>query len=146
MESGVLAGYPTVDVRATLIDGSYHEVDSSEIAFKIAGQMAFRDGARKGSPALLEPIMSFEILTPEEFMGEVLGDVTARRGRIEHIDERVGMRAVRVLVPLAELFGYATDLRSRTQGRASHTPMQLHAYQEVPAQVSKEIVARVRGE
>jgi len=146
MESGVLAGYPTVDIRATLTDGSYHEVDSSEIAFKIAGQMAFRDGARKGSPALLEPIMSFEILTPEEFMGEVLGDVTARRGRIEHIDERVGMRAVRVLVPLAELFGYATDLRSRTQGRASHTPMQLHAYQEVPAQVSKEIVARVRGE
>ncbi len=146
MESGVLAGYPTVDVRATLVDGSYHEVDSSEIAFKIAGQMAFRDGARRGSPALLEPVMSFEILTPEEFMGEVLGDVTARRGRIEHIDERVGMRAVRVLVPLAELFGYATDLRSRTQGRASHTPMQLHAYQEVPAQVSKEIVARVRGE
>jgi len=146
MESGVLAGYPTVDVRATLVDGSYHEIDSSEIAFKIAGQMAFREGARKGSPALLEPIMSFEILTPEEFMGDVLGDVTARRGRIEHIDERVGMRAVRVLVPLAELFGYATDLRSRTQGRASHTPMQLHAYQEVPAQVSKEIVARVRGE
>jgi elongation factor G len=146
MESGVLAGYPTVDVRATLIDGSFHEVDSSEIAFKIAGQMAFRDGSRKGDPALLEPIMSFEILTPEEFMGDVLGDVTARRGRIEHIDERGGMRAVRVLVPLAELFGYATDLRSKTQGRASHTPMQLHAYQEVPAQISKEIVARVRGE
>src|SRR5438132_11277532 len=146
MESGVLAGYPTVDVRATLVDGSYHEIDSSEIAFKIAGQMAFREGARKGSPALLEPIMSFEILTPEEFMGDVLGDVTARRGRIEHIDERVGMRAVRVLVPLAELFGYATDLRSKTQGRASHTPMQLHAYQEVPAQISTEIVARVRGE
>jgi elongation factor G len=146
MESGVLAGYPTVDIRATLIDGSFHEVDSSEIAFKIAGQMAFREGARKGSPALLEPIMSFEILTPEEFMGDVLGDVTARRGQIEHMDERAGMRSVRVLVPLAELFGYATNLRSRTQGRASHTPMQLHAYQEVPAQVSKEIVARVRGE
>jgi elongation factor G len=146
MESGVLAGYPVVDVRATLIDGSYHEVDSSEIAFKIAGQMAFRDGARKADPVLLEPVMSFEILTPEEFMGEVMGDVTARRGRIEHIDERSGMRAIRVLVPLAELFGYATDLRSRTQGRASHTPMQLHAYQEVPAQISKEIVARVRGE
>ena len=146
MESGVLAGYPTVDIRATLIDGSYHEVDSSEIAFKIAGQMAFREGARKGSPALLEPIMSFEILTPEEFMGDVLGDVTARRGQIEHMDERAGMRSVRVLVPLAELFGYATNLRSRTQGRASHTPMQLHAYQEVPAGIAREIVARVRGE
>jgi elongation factor G len=146
MESGVLAGYPMVDLRATLIDGSYHEVDSSEIAFKIAGQMALRDGARKASPVLLEPVMSFEILTPEEFMGDVLGDITARRGRIEHIDERAGMRAVRVLVPLAELFGYATDLRSRTQGRASHTPMQLDAYQEVPAGIAREIVARVRGE
>src|SRR5438309_2593314 len=99
MESGVLAGYPMVDIRATLIDGSFHEVDSSEIAFKIAGQMAFRDGSRKGDPVLLEPIMSFEILTPEEFMGDVLGDVTARRGRSAHIDERVGMWAVRVLVP-----------------------------------------------
>jgi elongation factor G len=146
MESGVVAGYPMVDIRATLIDGSYHEVDSSEIAFKIAGQMALRDGARKASPALLEPVMSFEVLTPEEFMGDVLGDLTSRRGRIEHIDERAGMRAVRVLVPLAELFGYATDLRSRTQGRASHTPMQLHAYQEVPTGIAHEIVARVRGE
>jgi elongation factor G len=146
MESGVLAGYPMVDMRARLIDGSFHEVDSSEIAFKIAGQMAFRDAARKGDPVLLEPVMSFEILTPEEFMGEVLGDVTSRRGRIEHIDERAGLRSVRVLVPLAELFGYATDLRSRTQGRASHTPMQLHAYQEVPSQIAREIVAKVRGE
>jgi elongation factor G len=146
LESGVLAGYPMVDVRATLIDGSYHEVDSSEIAFKIAGQMALRDAARKADPVLIEPVMSFEILTPEEFMGEVLGDVTARRGRIEHIDERAGMRAVRVVVPLAELFGYATDLRSRTQGRASHTPMQLFAYQEVPSQIGREIVAKVRGE
>jgi elongation factor G len=146
MESGVLAGYPMVDIRATLTDGSYHEVDSSEIAFKIAGQMALREGSRKASPVLLEPIMSFEILTPEEFMGEVMGDVTSRRGRIEHIDERAGMRSIRVTVPLAELFGYATDLRSRTQGRASHTPMQLHAYQEVPAAIAREIVARVRGE
>ncbi len=146
MESGVLAGYPMVDMRATLIDGSYHEVDSSEIAFKIAGQMALREAVRKADPVLLEPVMSFEVLTPEESMGEVLGDVTARRGRIEHIDERAGMRAVRVLVPLAELFGYATDLRSRTQGRASHTPMQLHAYQEIPSQIAREIVAKVRGE
>jgi elongation factor G len=146
MESGVLAGYPMVDMRAALTDGSYHEVDSSEIAFKIAGQMGFRDAARKADPVLLEPVMEFEILTPEEFMGDVLGDVTSRRGRIEHIEERAGMRSIRVHVPLAELFGYATDLRSKTQGRASHTPMQLYAYQEVPAQISREIVARVRGE
>jgi elongation factor G len=145
-ESGVLAGYPLVDVRATLVDGSYHEVDSSEMAFKIAGSMALKEGARRADPVLLEPVMEFEVLTPEEFMGDVMGDVTARRGRIERIDDRSGMKAIRVLVPLAELFGYATELRSRTQGRASHTPMQLHAYQEVPAQISKEIVARVRGE
>jgi elongation factor G len=146
MESGVLAGYPMVDIRATLVDGSYHEVDSSEIAFKLAGQMALRDGARKADAVLLEPIMAFEVLTPEEFMGEVMGDVTSRRGKIENIEERAGMRAIRVHVPLAELFGYATDLRSKTQGRASHTPMQLDSYQEVPAAISKEIVARVRGE
>jgi elongation factor G len=146
MESGVLAGYPMVDLRATLTDGSYHEVDSSEIAFKIAGQMALRDAARKADAALLEPIMEFEILTPEEFMGDVMGDITARRGRIEHIDQRAGMRTIRVHVPLAELFGYATDLRSKTQGRASHTPMQLQAYQEVPAQIAREIVARTTGE
>ena len=146
MESGILAGYPMVDVRATLVDGSYHEVDSSEIAFKIAGQMALRDGARKADPVLMEPVMSYDIITPEEFMGEVMGDVTARRGRIENIEERSGQRSIRVLVPLAELFGYATDLRSKTQGRASHTPMQLHEYREVPAQIAKEIVARIRGE
>ena len=145
-ESGVLAGYPLVDVRATLVDGSYHEVDSSEMAFKIAGSMALKDAARRADPVLLEPVMEFEVVTPEEFLGDVMGDVTGRRGRIERIDDRGGMKAVRVLVPLAELFGYATDLRSRSQGRASHTPMQLHAYQEVPAQISKEIVARVRGE
>ena len=146
MESGVLAGYPLVDVRATLVDGSYHEVDSSEMSFKIAGGMALREAARRADPVLLEPVMEFEILTPEEFMGEVMGDATSRRGRIERIEERTGMRAIRVLVPLAELFGYATDLRSKTQGRASHTPMQLQAYAEVPQQLSREIVARVRGE
>ena len=145
-ESGVLAGYPLVDVRATLIDGTYHEVDSSEMAFKIAGSMALKEATRRADPVLLEPVMEFEVITPEAFMGEVMGDVTARRGRIERIDDRAGTKAIRVLVPLAELFGYATELRSRTQGRAAHTPMQLHAYQEVPAQVSKEIVARVRGE
>ncbi|MEX0742808.1 MAG: elongation factor G, partial [Actinomycetota bacterium] len=146
MESGVLAGYPLVDVRATLTDGSFHEVDSSEMAFKIAGSMALKDAARKADPVLLEPLMEFEVITPEDFMGDVMGDVTSRRGRIERIDERGTQKAIRVLVPLAELFGYATDLRSRTQGRASHTPMQLHAYAEVPANISKEIVARVRGE
>jgi elongation factor G len=146
MESGVLAGYPLVDVRATLEDGSYHEVDSSELAFKIAGSMALKDAAKKADPVLLEPVMEFEVITPEEFMGDVMGDVTARRGRIERIDDRTGQKAIRVLVPLAELFGYATDLRSRTQGRASHTPMQLHAYNELPANISREIVARVRGE
>ena len=146
LESGVVAGYPTVDVRATLVDGSYHEVDSSEIAFKLAGQLALREAARRADPTLMEPVMSFEVITPEEFMGDVMGDVTARRGRIEHIEERAGMRGIRVHVPLAELFGYATDLRSKTQGRASHTPMQLDSYQEVPAQIAKEIVARVRGE
>jgi elongation factor G len=146
LETGVLAGYPMVDVRATLVDGSYHEVDSSELAFKLAGQLALREAARRADPVLLEPVMEFEILTPEDFMGDVMGDITARRGRIERIDQRGAMRAIRVLVPLAELFGYATELRSRTQGRASHTPMQLHAYQEVPQQISREIIARVRGE
>jgi elongation factor G len=146
MESGVLAGYPLVDVRATLIDGSYHDVDSSEMAFKIAGSMALKEASRRADPVLLEPVMEFDIITPEEFMGEVMGDVTSRRGRIERIDERSGMRSISVVVPLAELFGYATELRSRTQGRASHTPMQLQAYHEVPAQISREIIARVRGE
>jgi elongation factor G len=133
-------------VRATLIDGTYHEVDSSEMAFKIAGSMALKEASRRADPVLLEPVMEFEVVTPEEFMGEVMGDVTSRRGRIERIDDRSGMKSIRVLVPLAELFGYATDLRSKTQGRASHTPMQLNAYHEVPAQISKEIVAKVRGE
>jgi elongation factor G len=146
MDNGVLAGYPLVDVRATLIDGSFHEVDSSEMAFKIAGSMALKEAARKAAPVLLEPVMEFEVTTPEEFMGDVMGDVTARRGRIESIDDRAGQKVIRVIVPLAELFGYATDLRSRTQGRAAHSPMQLHAYNEVPAQVGKEIVARVTGE
>src|SRR6187431_373195 len=146
MDNGILAGYPLVDVRATLIDGSFHEVDSSEMAFKIAGSMALKEGARKAGPVLLEPVMEFEVTSPEEFLGDVMGDVTARRGRIERIDDAGGQKVIRVLVPLAELFGYATDLRSRTQGRAAHSPMQLHAYAEVPVQVSKEIIARVSGE
>jgi elongation factor G len=146
LDNGVLAGYPLVDLRATLIDGSFHEVDSSEMAFKIAGSMAVKDGARKAGPVLLEPVMEFEVTTPEEFLGDVMGDVTARRGRIENIDERTGQKVVRVVVPLAELFGYVTDLRSKTQGRAASSPMQLHAYNEVPTQIAQEIVARVTGE
>jgi elongation factor G len=146
MDNGVLAGYPLVDIRASLIDGSYHEVDSSEMAFKIAGSMALKDGVRKAGPVLLEPVMEFEVTTPEEFLGEVMGDVTSRRGRIENIDERSGQKIVRVVVPLAELFGYVTDLRSKTQGRAASSPMQLHAYNEVPTNIAQEIVARVTGE
>jgi elongation factor G len=146
MDNGVLAGYPLVDLRASLIDGSFHEVDSSEMAFKIAGSMALKDGARKAGPVLLEPVMEFEVTTPEEFLGEVMGDVTARRGRIENIDERSGQKVIRVVVPLAELFGYVTDLRSKTQGRAASSPMQLHAYNEVPTNIAQEIVARVTGE
>jgi elongation factor G len=145
MESGVLAGYPLVDLRATLTGGSSHEVDSSEIAFKIAGQMALRDGARKAEPVLLEPMMQIEVVTPEDYMGDVISDLTARRGKIERMDQRGPSQAIRALVPLAEMFGYATDLRSRTQGRATYT-MQFHSYQEVPANIAKEIVAKVRGE
>jgi elongation factor G len=145
MESGVLAGYPVVDVRATLTGGSYHEVDSSEIAFKIAGQMAFRDGARKAGPTLLEPMMQIEVVTPEDYMGDVISDLTARRGKIERMDQRGPNQAIRALVPLAEMFGYATDLRSRTQGRATYT-MQFHSYQDVPDGIAREIVARIHGE
>jgi elongation factor G len=144
-ESGVLAGYPLVDVRATLIDGSSHEVDSSEVAFKIAGQMALRTAARKADPVLLEPMMQVEVVTPEDYMGDVIADLTARRGKVERMEQRGSSQAIRVLVPLAEMFGYATDLRSRTQGRATHT-MQFHSYQQVPANIAREIVARVRGE
>jgi len=145
MESGVVAGYPVVDLRATLIDGTYHEVDSSEIAFKVAGQMVFREAARKADPALLEPVMQIEVVTPEDNMGDIIADLTARRGKIERMDQRGRNQVIRAHVPLAEMFGYATDMRSRTQGRATYT-MQFHAYQEVPAHISKEIVARVRGE
>jgi elongation factor G len=145
MESGVVAGYPLVDLRATLTGGSSHEVDSSEIAFKIAGQMALRDGAKKAGPVLLEPVMQVEVVTPEDYMGDVIADLTGRRGKIERMDQRGSSQAIRALVPLAEMFGYATDLRSRTQGRATHT-MQFHSYQQVPTTISQEIVARVRGE
>jgi elongation factor G len=145
MESGVLAGYPLVDLRATLIDGSHHEVDSSEMAFKIAGQMVLREAARKAEPVLLEPMMEVEVVTPEENMGDVIGDLNARRARMEGLEQRGNTRVVKALVPLAEMFGYATDLRSKTQGRATYT-MQFHSYQDVPGNIAREIVAKVRGE
>jgi elongation factor G len=145
MEGGVLAGYPVVDARAILVDGSYHEVDSSEMAFKIAGSMAFKEGARRAKPTLLEPIMRFDVIMPEEFVGQVIGDLNSRRGRVLEIEARPAAQVVRAEVPLAELFGYATDLRSATQGRASHTPFQFARYQPVPAQIAEEIVAKVGG-
>jgi elongation factor G len=145
MQSGVLAGYPVVDVRATLTFGSYHDVDSSEMAFKIAGSMCFKKAARAAHPVLLEPIMAVEAVTPDEYLGDVIGDLNSRRGRVEGIEQRGNSQVIRAQVPLAEMFGYATDLRSRTQGRATYT-MQFKSYQEVPESVSREIVARVRGE
>ncbi len=145
MTSGVLAGYPTVDVRAVLTFGSYHDVDSSEMAFKIAGSMAFKEAARRATPILLEPIMSVEVVTPEEYMGDVIGDLSSRRGRIDGMEARAGAQVIRGFVPLSEMFGYSTTLRSRTQGRATYT-MQFNSYQEVPDSIAKEIVARVRGE
>jgi len=145
MQYGVLAGYPLVGIRATLEDGQYHEVDSSEMAFKIAGSMALKEAARKADPTLLEPMMAVEVVTPEENMGDVIGDLNSRRGMIQAMDERGGARVVRALVPLSEMFGYVSDLRSKTQGRASYT-MQFHSYQEVPANVAKEIIAKATGE
>jgi elongation factor G len=145
LDSGVLAGYPVVDVRAILTDGSEHQVDSSEMAFKMAGSMAFKEAARRAGPVLLEPIMSVEVVTPEDYMGDVFGDLNARRGRVEGSDQRGNSMVIRAQVPLSEMFGYATDLRSRTQGRATYT-MQFNSYQQVPKAIADEIVARVRGE
>jgi len=144
MEGGVLAGYEMVDVKATLYDGSYHEVDSSEIAFKIAGSMAFKEAARKASPVLLEPMMSVEVVVPEEYMGDIIGDLNARRGRVEGMEHRAGSQVIRAHVPLSEMFGYATDMRSRTQGRATYS-MHFARYEEVPRSVAEEIIARVQG-
>ena len=144
MESGVLAGYETVDVKVTLDDGSFHEVDSSEVAFKIAGSMAYKDGARKASPVLLEPIMAVEVVVPEEYMGDVMSDISSRRGRVGGMELHGGSQIVKAAVPLAEMFGYATDLRSRTQGRGTHT-MHLKGYEQAPTQVAEEVIGRVRG-
>jgi len=145
LDNGVLAGYPTVDVKVSLIDGQYHDVDSSEMAFKIAGQMAFRKAAEMAKPVILEPIMAVEVVTPEEYMGDVMGDLSSRRGRIGGMEARGNTQVVTATVPLSEMFGYSTDLRSRTQGRATYT-MQFDAYLQVPDAIASEIIKRVRGE
>jgi len=145
MEGGVLAGYPVVDARVTLFDGSYHEVDSSEMAFKIAASMAFKDGAKKAQMVLLEPIMNVEVVTPEEYMGDVIGDLNSRRGKIQSMEKRGKAQVIKAMVPLSEMFGYATDLRSKTQGRATYT-MQFSNYEEVPKNIMEGIVARIKGE
>ena len=144
-EFGVLAGYPMVDVKVTLTDGAYHEVDSSELAFKIAGSMAFKRAAGHADPVLLEPLMAVEVRTPDDYMGEVIGDLNSRRGQIQAMEERSGVRVIRSLVPLSEMFGYVGDLRSRTQGRADYS-MQFDSYAEVPPSIAKEIIAKARGE
>jgi len=145
LDSGVLAGYPTVDVKASLVDGQYHDVDSSEMAFKIAGQMAFKKAAEMAKPVILEPIMSVEVVTPEDYMGDVMGDLSSRRGRIEGMEAQGNAQVIRAQIPLSEMFGYSTDLRSRTQGRATYT-MQFALYMEVPANIASDIIKRVRGE
>ena len=145
MQYGVLAGYPMVNVKATLVDGAYHEVDSSEMAFKVAGSMAFKEAARKCQPVILEPLMAVEVITPEDYMGDVIGDINSRRGQIQAMEERSGARVVKANVPLSEMFGYVGDLRSRTQGRANYSMVFSH-YAEVPASVSKEIIAKATGE
>jgi len=145
METGIVAGYPMTDIKVTLVDGASHDVDSSEMAFKIAGSMAFKEAAKKAKPVLMEPIMRVEVITPEDYMGDVIGDLSSRRGRIEGMENRGNAQLVKAEVPLAEMFGYATDLRSRTQGRATYT-MQFECYRDVPGSVAEEIIAKVRGE
>ncbi|WP_297211331.1 MULTISPECIES: elongation factor G [Thermodesulfovibrio] len=144
MEGGVLAGYPLVDVRVTLFDGSYHEVDSSEMAFKIAGSMALKEACKKAELVLLEPIMDVEVVTPEDYMGEVIGDLNSRRGRVQSMEKRGKAQVIRAMVPLAEMFGYATDLRSKTQGRGTYT-MQFSHYDEVPKNLTEQIIAKIKG-
>ena len=139
MQSGVLAGFPVVDVKVTLFDGSYHEVDSSEMAFKIAGSMAFKDACRKADSTLLEPIMKVSVTVPEEYMGDVIGDLNSRRGEIQGMEARPGTEQIDALVPLSEMFGYATDLRSRTQGRGNYS-MEPHSYREIPKNLQSKII------
>jgi elongation factor G len=139
MDSGILAGYPVVDIKVELIDGSYHQVDSSERAFKIAGSMAFKEGMKRASPKLLEPIMAVEVVTPDDYLGDVMGNLNSRRGRVEQLEQVAASQSIKASVPLAEMFGYATDLRSMTQGRATFT-MQFDRYEEVPQSIASEIV------
>ena len=145
MTNGVLAGFSTVDVRVTLLDGKFHDVDSSEMAFKIAGTMAFKTIAKKAKPVLLEPIMAVEVVTPEDYMGDVIGDLNSRRGKVGQMESRGLNQLVTAQVPLSEMFAYSNDLRSKTQGRATYT-MQFHSYQQTPGSVQEEIVQRIRGE
>jgi elongation factor G len=145
MQNGVLAGYPMIDILARLVDGSYHDVDSSEMAFKIAGSIALKEGAKKADPYLLEPIMKVEVVVPEEYMGDIMGDINARRGRIEGMEARAGAQVIRGFVPLSEMFGYATSLRSRTQGRGTYS-MEFYTYEEVPKSVAQEIISKSKGE
>jgi elongation factor G len=144
MQSGVLAGYPCVDIKVTIYDGSYHDVDSNEMAFKIAGSMGFKAGCEKASPVILEPIMAVEVVMPEDYMGDVIGNLNSRRGRIENMEDRAGVKVVTAKVPLAEMFAYSTTLRGMTQGRGNYT-MQFSHYEEAPRNVAEEIVAKIKG-
>jgi elongation factor G len=144
MRNGVIAGFPVVDIKVKLYDGSYHDVDSDEISFKVAGSIAFKEGARKAKPILLEPIMEVEVVTPEEYLGDVMGDLNSRRGKIEGFSARKDAQVIKARVPLAEMFGYATILRSMTQGRAIYT-MQFAVYQEVPKSIADEISEKTLG-
>ncbi|HEU4965554.1 MAG TPA: elongation factor G, partial [Bacilli bacterium] len=145
MQNGILAGYPLIDVKASLVDGSYHDVDSSEMAFKIAGSMALKAGALKASPVVLEPMMKVEVTVPEEYMGDIMGDINSRRGRVEGMEARAGAQVIRGFVPLSEMFGYATSLRSRTQGRGVYS-MEFASFEEAPKSITQEIIAKNKGE
>jgi elongation factor G len=144
MEGGIVAGYPLVNIKVELYDGSFHEVDSSEVAFKVAGSMAFKNAAKKAKPVLLEPVMAIEVVVPEDYMGDVISDINQRRGRLEGMEMRGGSQIIKGFVPLAEMFGYATDLRSRTQGRGSYS-MHLTGYEQAPAAVAEEVISKVQG-
>jgi len=144
LDTGIRAGFPVVDIKVTIFDGSYHDVDSNEMAFKIAGSMAFKEGTKKAGPIILEPLMKIEVITPEDWMGDVIGDLNSRRGKITGMEERSGMKVVCANVPLAQMFGYANDLRSRTQGRASFT-MEFSHYEPVPNMIADEIISKATG-
>lgn len=144
METGVSAGYPMVDIKVTVVDGSYHDVDSSEMAFKIAGSMGFKAGCAKATPVILEPYMKVEVIVPEDYMGDVIGDLNSRRGRIEGMESRSGAQAIKSFVPLSEMFGYSTDLRSKTQGRGNYS-MEFDHYEEVPKAIAEVIASKNKG-